>query len=84
MKKIIFTLLCLFSLDASAALKVVTDFAPIHSLTAMVMEGVGKPFLIFQSKKDYSHHKLEIKSSETKVLNKAAVVQWLRLQVSTL
>ncbi|MBQ4084400.1 MAG: zinc ABC transporter substrate-binding protein [Alphaproteobacteria bacterium] len=77
MKKIIFTFLCLLSLNAYADLKVVTDFPPIHSLTAMVMEGVGRPYLIFQSDKNFSHHKLEITSSEMKRLKKADVVFWI-------
>lgn len=77
MKKIFFTLLCLFSLNAYADLKVVTDFLPIHSLTSMVMDGIGRPYLIFQSNKDYSHHALEIKSSEIRALKKADIVFWM-------
>ncbi|GGH38256.1 zinc transport system substrate-binding protein [Cribrihabitans marinus] len=75
----------LLSLSASAVLMggtaladvpgVAVDIAPIHSLVARVMEGVGTPDLIVQP--GASPHEYSLRPSEAASLQKADVVFWM-------
>ncbi|SLN40287.1 High-affinity zinc uptake system protein ZnuA precursor [Roseovarius litorisediminis] len=66
-------------LGASAAVaevpRVVTDIAPIHSLAAQVMAGVGEPDLIIQP--GVSPHSYAMRPSEASALAKADLVIWM-------
>lgn len=55
--------------------RVVTDIAPVHSLAAMVMEGVGEPALIVRS--GASPHSYALRPSEAAALASAEVVFWV-------
>ena len=66
----------LLSMPATAASpKVAVDIAPVHSLVASVMEGVGEPDLIVQS--GASPHGYSLSPSEAKALQDADVVFWM-------
>lgn len=75
----------LLSLSASAALlggtaiadvpNVVADIAPVHSLVARVMEGVGTPSLIVQP--GASPHGYSMRPSEAAALQDADLVFWI-------
>ena len=54
---------------------VATDIAPIHSLVARVMEGVGTPELIVQS--GASPHEYSLRPSEASALQNADLVFWV-------
>ena len=60
---------------ALAAPSVAVDLAPVHSLTAMVMEGVGEPVLIVPS--NASPHHYAMRPSEARALARADLVVWL-------
>ncbi|MFZ3581826.1 zinc ABC transporter substrate-binding protein [Loktanella sp. DJP18] len=55
--------------------RVVTDIAPIHSLVAQVMEGVGTPDLLVPPGTD-AHH-LALRPSDAQKLARAEVVVWI-------
>lgn len=55
-------------------LQVVTDIAPIHSLTARVMDGVGTPDLLLPP--DVSPHGFALRPSDARRLSDADVVIW--------
>ncbi len=55
--------------------KVVTDIAPIHSLLAQVMDGVGRPDLIIPA--HASPHGYAMRPSEARNLAQADVVVWV-------
>lgn len=67
------------ALMAGAALaevpRVATDIAPVHSLVARVMEGVGTPDLIVRS--GASPHEYSLRPSEAKALQEADLVFWI-------
>lgn len=73
------------TLSASAALmggaamadvpRVATDIAPVHSLAARVMEGVGAPDLIVQP--GASPHEYSLRPSEASALQEADLVFWI-------
>lgn len=75
----------LLSLSLTAALmggtaladapNVAVDIAPVHSLVARVMEGVGTPDLIVQS--GASPHEYSLRPSEAAALQEADLVFWL-------
>ncbi len=60
---------------ALAAPSVAVDLAPVHSLTAMVMEGVGEPSLIVPP--SASPHGYSMRPSEARALARADLVIWL-------
>ena len=55
--------------------RVATDIAPVHSLVARVMGGVGKPDLIVQP--GGSPHEYSLRPSEAEALQKADLVFWI-------
>lgn len=55
--------------------KVVTDFAPIHSLTAQVMEGVGTPVLLLPQGAD--PHGFQMRPSQMRSLSDADLLVWV-------
>ena len=55
--------------------RVVTDIAPVHSLVARVMEGVGTPSLIVQP--GASPHEYSLRPSEAQALQDADLVFWI-------
>jgi zinc transport system substrate-binding protein len=75
----------LFSLSVAAMLlsgtamaevpRVAVDIAPIHSLVARVMDGVGEPGLILQP--GASPHEYNLRPSEAALLQEADVVVWV-------
>jgi len=71
-------LLGLMSLATSASandLRVVTDIAPVHSLVARVMQGVGEPVLIMSP--GASPHSYNMRPSDASKLNSADVLFWI-------
>jgi zinc transport system substrate-binding protein len=54
---------------------VAVDIAPVHSLVARVMQGVGTPDLIIRS--GASPHQYSLRPSEAKALQDANVVIWM-------
>lgn len=71
------TALCLMStpLAAQEAPRVVADIAPIRSLVAQVMEGVGNPSLIIPT--SASPHSYAMRPSEARALRNADLVVWV-------
>ena len=55
--------------------RVATDIAPVHSLVARVMDGVGAPDLIIQ--KGASPHGYSLRPSEAGALQEAEIVFWI-------
>lgn len=55
--------------------RVAVDIAPVHSLVARVMEGVGTPDLIIQS--GASPHEYSLRPSEASALQDAGLVFWI-------
>ncbi|EAR10594.1 zinc ABC transporter substrate-binding protein [Reinekea blandensis] len=55
--------------------KVVTDIAPVHSLVAQVMRGIGEPALLI--KPENSPHEYNLRPSEARALSKADIVFWI-------
>lgn len=69
-------LFTLFALPAVAdAPKVITDIAPIHSLTARVMDGVGTPDLLLTP--GASPHDFALRPSDAARLSHADLVVWV-------
>jgi zinc transport system substrate-binding protein len=60
---------------AAAAPKVVADIAPVHSLVARVMQGVGEPGLILPP--GASPHGYALRPSEAQRLQEAELVFWI-------
>lgn len=54
---------------------VAVDIAPVHSLVARVMDGVGSPALIVQP--GASPHEYSLRPSEAKALQDAALIFWI-------
>lgn len=67
--------LCAAPLAASEAPRVVTDIAPIHSLVAKVMEGVGSPQMVVPAGVSPHHHAM--RPSEAQMLSDADLVVWI-------
>lgn len=59
----------------AAGPQVVADIAPVHSLVARVMQGVGMPDLVVQS--GASPHEYSLRPSEAKALQNADLVFWI-------
>ncbi|MDA5095236.1 zinc ABC transporter substrate-binding protein [Aliiroseovarius sp. KMU-50] len=78
------TLLSLACLLSSPSLaespNVVTDIAPIHSIVAQVMEGVGTPDLILPP--GASPHGYAMRPSEAAALENADLVVWVGLELT--
>ncbi|WP_417678960.1 zinc ABC transporter substrate-binding protein [Pseudodonghicola sp.] len=55
--------------------RVVTDIAPVHSLTAQVMKGVGEPVLLVAP--GQSPHSYALRPSQAKALEQAGLVVWV-------
>jgi zinc transport system substrate-binding protein len=55
--------------------RVAVDIAPVHSLVARVMDGVGTPDLIIQS--GASPHEYSLRPSEASALQEASLVFWI-------
>lgn len=55
--------------------RVATDIAPIHSLVARVMQGVGEPSLIVSS--GSSPHEYSLRPSEASALQEADLIFWV-------
>jgi zinc transport system substrate-binding protein len=73
-----FTFLATFALTATAAAaapRVVVDIAPVHSIVARVMDGVGEPGLIVAP--GASPHGYALRPSEAADLEAADVVVWV-------
>ncbi len=69
-------LACLFLSDsAQAAPRVVVSIAPVHSIVASVMNGVGKPQLLLG--KNISPHEFALKPSQARMLQNADLVIWV-------
>lgn len=60
--------------QAGSAPRVVADIAPVHSLVAQVMDGVGEPELLLRA--GASPHDYSMKPSEARMLNMADIVVW--------
>lgn len=60
---------------------VAADIAPIHSLVARVMDGVGTPRLIVQS--GASPHEYSLRPSEARSLQEADLVFWVSPELTT-
>lgn len=75
----------LFALSAAAALlsnaaladvpRVATDIAPVHSLVARVMDGVGTPDLVIAQ--GGSPHEYSLRPSEARALQEADLIFWI-------
>ena len=72
---IIFTLLCLALPARADGIKVVASVAPVHSLLAGVMDGVGEPKLLVRGGR--MPHSFVMKPSGARLLNGARVVFWV-------
>jgi len=70
------TAICLLASQAQAEVpSVVTDIAPIHSLAARVMQGVGEPALLM--KQGNSPHGYSLRPSEARALQNSDLVIWM-------
>lgn len=65
----------LLATPSLAAPKVVTDIAPLHSLVARVMEGVGEPALLLAS--GGTPHDYALRPSESALLQDADLLIWI-------
>lgn len=73
--RIFVLLLCLQSVAASAAPRVVTSIAPLHEITTAIMAGIAKPDLIIQD--HASAHHFAFKPSHMRLLQQADLVIWV-------
>jgi zinc transport system substrate-binding protein len=69
------TLLSTTTFIAQAEINVVTSVKPLHSITAAVMEGIGKPDLIVKGAA--SPHTYSMKPSQAKQIENADLVFWM-------
>ena len=70
----------LLTLPVQAAPRVAADIAPVHSLVAQVMQGVGEPRLVIQ--RGASPHNYALRPSEAAALERAEVVFWTSAQLT--
>ena len=75
MTRIFTALLILITAPALAAPRVATDIAPVHSLAAQVMDGIGAPDLILPP--GASPHAYAMRPSEAAALQDADIVFWI-------
>ncbi|MBK0398445.1 zinc ABC transporter substrate-binding protein [Limibaculum sp. M0105] len=61
--------------SASPAPRVATDIAPVHSLVARVMQGVGTPDLVVPP--GASPHDYALRPSQARMLDDAALIVWM-------
>ena len=54
---------------------VVTDIGPVHSLTAMVMQGVAEPVVVIPP--GVSPHDFALRPSDARSLSRADAVIWI-------
>ena len=73
--RLLFVLAILVAAPALAAPRVVTDIAPVHSIAAQVMEGVGEPDLLVRV--GASPHGYSLRPSEAQALQDADIVFWV-------
>ena len=66
---------CLSGAAAAETPRVATDIAPVHSLVARVMEGIGTPDLVVQP--GASPHGYSMRPSEAAALDEADAVFWV-------
>ena len=59
----------------ASAPRVAVDIAPLHSIVAQVMDGVGEPALLIQP--EASPHSYSLRPSEAEALAEAQVVFWI-------
>lgn len=70
------TAMCLLATQAQADVpNVATDIAPVHSLVARVMQGVGEPDMIIRQ--GASPHGYALRPSEARALQNADLVVWV-------
>lgn len=70
------TALCLLATQASADVpNVSTDIAPVHSLVARVMQGVGEPTLLMQQ--GASPHGYSLRPSDAQALQNSDLLVWV-------
>ena len=65
----------LLATSASAGLRVVTTIQPIHSITASIMQGVGKPELLIPA--TTSPHHFNLRPSQRRSLEHADLLIWV-------
>ncbi len=75
MLKTLLSVFLLLAATANAAPRVVTDIAPIHSLVAMVMDGVASPELLIKA--SASPHGLSLRPKQARALQQADIVFWI-------
>ena len=75
MRAVAFACLAAPSLALADVPKVVTDIAPVHSIVAAVMEGVGEPSLLVPP--TASPHGYSLRPSEAGALDEAQSVIWI-------
>lgn len=71
----LFLLLTALPARAADAPRVVADIAPVHSLVAQVMQGVGAPLLLLDGAGD-PHH-VQLRPSQMRALARADLVVWV-------
>lgn len=70
------TALCLLATQVQAEVpNVITDIAPVHSLAARVMQGVGEPSLVMPQ--GASPHQYSLRPSEARALQGSDLVIWI-------
>lgn len=67
--------------SAAAEVRVVASIAPIHSLVAGVMEGVGEPGLLVRN--GGSPHSYTLRPSDARALNQADLIFWVGEKLET-
>lgn len=75
MRNLVLFLCLVGSMPLSAAPRVVSSIAPIHSLVAGVMDGVGEPTLLIPA--NASPHAYALKPSDARALSQAQLVVWI-------
>ena len=75
MRLLIFITFLLLATTASAGLRVVTTIQPIHSITASIMQGVGKPELLIPA--TTSPHHFNLRPSQRRSLEHADLLIWV-------
>jgi zinc transport system substrate-binding protein len=71
----VFSIAVITATTAQSAIRVATDIAPVHSLVAMITEGVSEPDLVIQ--RGASPHSYSLRPSEAAALERADVVFWM-------
>ncbi|MBB94428.1 MAG: zinc transporter [Rhodobacteraceae bacterium] len=80
MQRILALLLCVAGPLAADPPRIVADIAPVHSLVAMVTEGVTEPELLIPA--NASAHDLALKPSQARALTRADLVVWVGPELS--